>query len=60
MNQAAGIKKLKNIFYSVIPAEAGIQTCPCESREPEELDSRFHGKPWIPHQVRNDGNKATL
>jgi hypothetical protein len=24
-----------------------------------ELDSRFHGKPWIPHQVRND-RKVTL
>jgi len=57
----------------VIPAEAGIQEVN-SSRNPEvvpaeagnynkmELDSRFHGKPWIPHppivvegrQVRND------
>ncbi|MDH5767891.1 MAG: hypothetical protein OEZ31_02870, partial [Nitrospirota bacterium] len=27
---------------------------PRESGELKELDSRFHRKPWIPHQVRND------
>jgi len=29
-----------------VPAKAGNYT--------KELDSRFHGKPGIPHQVRND------
>ncbi|MBI4699469.1 MAG: SDR family oxidoreductase [Nitrospirae bacterium] len=37
-----GAKELRN----VIPAKAGIQR--------RELDSRFHGKPWIPCQARND------
>jgi len=31
----------------VVPAKAG-------NYNKMELDSRFHGKPWIPHQVRND------
>ncbi len=44
----------------------------CESRNPDavpvktgsyvkELGSHFHGKPWIPHEVRNDKKiKVTL
>jgi len=42
-------KYVCNHAYAVIPAKAGNYT--------KELDSRFHGKPWIPHQVRNDNLK---
>jgi hypothetical protein len=68
MARLFSIKKLVNNLSFVIPAEAGIQTpSPVSSTGQalrkqgtiEEIDSRFHGKPWIPHQVRNDRNKDT-
>ena len=40
------IINISEFRFRVIPAEAGI--------EARELDSHFHGKPWIPGQARND------
>jgi len=49
--QNAGYPNMfETILFVVIPAEAGIQN-------KVKLDSLFHGKPWIPHQVRNDRSK---
>jgi len=48
------------VLVFVIPAKAGIQTPFLQKLRKQgtikELGSRFYGKPWIPHQVRNDEN----
>jgi hypothetical protein len=31
-----------------------LMSIPAKAGNYKEMDSRFHGNPWIPHQVRND------
>jgi hypothetical protein len=45
----------RSLSPQVVSGEQESRRRPCKSREPiKELDSRFHGKPWIPCQARND------